>query len=102
MYPYRPGLQQVLLGGVTGKLLHDDISQSNASKADNLAVDAGDGLGAIDQHSLAVNNLDNGSKLASIRAKVDQNNSADLNESCESLQSKRAENHERQALHTQR
>lgn len=47
---YSPSLQQVLLGGVTGKLLHDNISEGNASKADHLAVDASDGLRAIDKH----------------------------------------------------
>ena len=46
---YSPSLQQILLGGVTGKLLHDNISEGNASKADHLTVDASDGLRAIDQ-----------------------------------------------------
>jgi hypothetical protein len=36
-------------------------------------------------YSLAVNDLNNGGKLAGIGAVVDQNNSADFNESGESL-----------------
>jgi len=36
-------------------------------------------------YSLAVNDVDDGGKLAGIRAEVDDDNSADLNESCESL-----------------
>lgn len=47
---YSPSLQQILLGGVTGKLLHNNISEGNASKADHLTVDASHGLRTIDQN----------------------------------------------------
>jgi len=36
-------------------------------------------------YSLAIDDVNDGSKLASIRAEVDKHDSADLNESCESL-----------------
>ena len=36
-------------------------------------------------YSLAIDDINDGGKLASIRAEVDKHDSADLNESCESL-----------------
>ena len=59
MQTYSPGLQQILLGGVAGKLGHNNIGQGNASKADHLAVDAGDGLGAVDEDLFEKNDQKN-------------------------------------------
>ena len=45
----RPGLGQSLLGGIAWQSSNDDISQGDTLQQDNLAVDAGDAEGAIDE-----------------------------------------------------
>jgi hypothetical protein len=49
-YTYPPCLLQVLLCGVSGELIDNNIGKRDSLKADHLAVDAGYTLGAIDQY----------------------------------------------------
>jgi hypothetical protein len=82
---FLPSLLQRLLCGIAGKLGSNEVGQGDSLGANDLAVNTSDGLRTINQHSLAVNNVDDCGELASIRAVVDQNNTANLNELSEWL-----------------
>jgi hypothetical protein len=84
-WPYLPSLLYTLLCGITWQLGSDNTGQSNSLGANDLTVDASDGLWTVNQDSLAIDNVDNSGKLASIRTVVDKDDTANFDELCEWL-----------------
>lgn len=90
-FTYLPSLLDRLLCSVAWQLGSDNTGQSDSLGANDLTVNTSDGLWTVNQNSLAVNNVNNGGKLASIWTVVDEDNTAYFDELGEWL--KKREDH---------
>ena len=77
-----PGLLDGLGAGVAGDL-DGEVGEGDAAVGDDLAADAGDVFGSVDEALVLVDDVDDGGKLAGLGSVVDEDNASNLDVSGE-------------------